>query len=64
MDESTLKTAGDTARRWKDLETQLKQAKAERDDAIRAADADGWDQKDIVTETGLTVVGKGQSVVP
>lgn len=54
MEADTLKAAGDATRRWKDLEAQLKQAKADRDDAIRAADADGWEQKDIVTETGLT----------
>lgn len=32
----------------------MKEAKTERDEAIRAADKDGWTQTDIVKETGLT----------
>jgi len=54
MDRDTLTTAGEATRHWKSLEDQMKEAKTERDEAIRTADTDGWTQTDLVKETGLT----------
>jgi len=54
MEHRTLQAAADYTQRWRGLEAQLKEAKAERDAAIRAAADDGWTQTDIVKATDLT----------
>lgn len=52
--EADLTAAITATQRWRDLKDQLEQAKQERDDAIRKADAAGTTQTDLVKRTDLT----------
>ncbi|MCP3017322.1 hypothetical protein NGM33_28725 [Nocardiopsis dassonvillei] len=52
--EAELTAAVTATQRWRDLKDQLEQAKQDRDDAIRKADAAGNTQTDLVKRTDLT----------